>query len=73
VNVRAADAASVDSDIDIIVFEGLEFELYRRQWCSSEWQLSQTDFFFTESRPVFRISNGKASRGFWIRHYGIFD
>jgi hypothetical protein len=37
VNIRATYPASVDSNINIIVFERLEFELYRRQWSLREW------------------------------------
>jgi hypothetical protein len=71
VNVRAADSASIDRNVDVTVFELLWLEL--REWSDAMIiaviDSGSTHFLLLELSPVLLILDHEACESIWITHY----
>jgi hypothetical protein len=72
VNVRAAHSAGINGDVNVMIFEGLKFELDTPTLllalpldCERR---GFTNLFLGKSAPVLRVGDGKRCGSLWIRH-----
>jgi hypothetical protein len=68
VDVGAADTAAFDFDVDIIVFEGLGFELGRMSGAEQARVRLLAYVFLLEIGPVLLVLDHKTFKRIWITH-----